>query len=330
MTKELDKILEDGASDSTFEDAIKLFQKTEGLDDLIPEDTKLDMSDTDVEDDEELENEEVEEDGIDNDDEEEIVEDNTTNSAVDWQRLYEAQASQTQQLQQHMMNLENKITEISSKKDNKQDLTPVVKNQDEVNLAEDPNMKDLFEYYPELVKPVQHLIDSKVAQQAGAFEAAMNKLVDERVSPIANQIKETEEQAHRSAILQAHPDVSSHIESGNFNKWMDSLPSYQKTGAQYVYNYGSAPEVIALLDSYKEASAKSSDTGTSADVKKKSTRVQNDDTVQKVVNSMYVKSENNEPNVNKKATTMEDLAENDPKKAFEIFSKHVLQENSVI
>ena len=93
------------------------------------------------------------------------------------------------------------------------------------------------------------LVDAKVSAVKKNVETELKT----RVEPIQQQLFQTEADRHFSAIRAAHPDINAILDSGDLFTWIDSLPPVMQNGAKYVYQYGTAQEVISLLNDYKSA-----------------------------------------------------------------------------
>lgn len=132
----------------------------------------------------------------------------------------------------------------------------------------------------QLVQQAQEVIDQGIdpsifgdyseADLANGF-AELNRLTAEKVraqvkaevlqelrteiAPFLERQKQNAESAHTNAILKAHPDVSSVLESTEFAGWVGRQPSYVQEAMTAVLDKGSAAQVVELLDSYKAATA---------------------------------------------------------------------------
>ena len=111
------------------------------------------------------------------------------------------------------------------------------------------NVKELFDIHPEIANAVKTLVESKVSAVRNKVESEFNA----RVEPIQQQIYQSEAERHLSAIRAAHPDIAAILDSGDLGAWIDTLPPVMQNGAKYVYQHGTAPEVISLLNDYKAA-----------------------------------------------------------------------------
>jgi hypothetical protein len=77
-------------------------------------------------------------------------------------------------------------------------------------------------------------------------------------TPTATFIKEAQEkeeirtqEAHFSAIRNAHPDFENYRDDGSILKWVESKPSYLRKGALETYSQGSVEEIVELLSDFK-------------------------------------------------------------------------------
>lgn len=101
-----------------------------------------------------------------------------------------------------------------------------------------------------------------------AIRAAVEKLVDMRVqaatagieSKIATTLEPIQKQKavdaldeHFSAIANAHADFETVVVSKEMTDWIEKQPSFVRDGYKAVIEKGTAPQVIELLDSYKQS-----------------------------------------------------------------------------
>jgi hypothetical protein len=74
------------------------------------------------------------------------------------------------------------------------------------------------------------------------------------VDEVVGNLNSREAREHFSTIASKHPDFQDIGKSAEFASFIDSLPADQKAEAARIKERGSAGEVIALIDAYKEAS----------------------------------------------------------------------------
>ena len=159
----------------------------------------------------------------------------TTELPLNYKELYE-KAKRDAEAQNalwasRLTDLSHKYQELKETKN-----TPAQTKEDSDELTD--NVKELFEIHPEIANAVKTLVETELKT---------------RVEPIQQQIFQSEADKHFSTIRAAHPDISAILDSGDLFTWINSLPPVMQNGAKYVYQYGTAQEVISLLDDYKSA-----------------------------------------------------------------------------
>lgn len=133
---------------------------------------------------------------------------------------------------------------------------------------------------PATVAPTQQEQDIETAQAAidagvnpdyfgdfseEALADGINRLIDERVKaqvdaqvaqalqPMQAREQESAAEAHMRTIYEAHQDADSVVESGEFNTWKASQPSYAQAAVDAVLTQGTAEQVVELLNNYKQS-----------------------------------------------------------------------------
>ena len=133
---------------------------------------------------------------------------------------------------------------------------------------------------PATVAPTQQEQDIETAQAAidagvnpdyfgdfseEALAEGINKLIDERVKaqvdaqvaqalqPMQAREQESAEAAHYRTIYEAHQDIDSILESGEFETWKGAQPSYIQSALDGVLTQGTAEQVVELLNNYKQS-----------------------------------------------------------------------------
>ena len=98
-----------------------------------------------------------------------------------------------------------------------------------------------------------------------ALAEGINKLIDERVKaqvdaqvaqafqPMQAREQESAEAAHYRTIYEAHQDIDSILESGEFETWKGAQPSYIQSALDGVLKQGTAEQVVELLNNYKQS-----------------------------------------------------------------------------
>ena len=133
---------------------------------------------------------------------------------------------------------------------------------------------------PATVAPTQQEQDIETAQAAidagvnpdyfgdfseEALTDGINRLIDERVKaqvdaqvaqalqPMQAREQESAAEAHMRTIYEAHTDADSIVESGEFNAWRASQPTYIQAALDGVLAQGTAEQVVELLNNYKQS-----------------------------------------------------------------------------
>ena len=78
------------------------------------------------------------------------------------------------------------------------------------------------------------------------------KQVNERLKIIEQQQAISVAEKHYQAIYTAHPDADSIVESSELENWISDKPSYVQSAIRQVLKQGTAQEVIALLNDFKQ------------------------------------------------------------------------------
>lgn len=98
-----------------------------------------------------------------------------------------------------------------------------------------------------------------------ALADGINRLIDERVKaqvdaqvaqalqPMQAREQESAEAAHYRTIYEAHQDIDSILESGEFDAWKGAQPTYVQAALDGVLAQGTAEQVVELLNNYKQS-----------------------------------------------------------------------------
>lgn len=98
-----------------------------------------------------------------------------------------------------------------------------------------------------------------------ALAEGINRLIDERVKaqvdaqvaqalqPMQAREQESAEAAHYRTIYEAHQDIDSILESGEFDAWKGAQPTYVQAALDGVLAQGTAEQVVELLNNYKQS-----------------------------------------------------------------------------
>lgn len=119
-------------------------------------------------------------------------------------------------------------------------------------LLED--LEDIGEDYPAVPKIIKALQDTIAARDADLDS------IRKEFEPIKQKLAENEknsrldaEEAHFAEIESKYKNFEDILESNEFAKWYDNLPSYVQEGIDKTMKNGSAKNVIAFLDDFTDA-----------------------------------------------------------------------------
>ena len=103
-------------------------------------------------------------------------------------------------------------------------------------------------------KTVSNRVRSEVQAAVVDALATMQKQKQEQERLAKQEMSEVE--LHHGAILKAHPDAGSVVQSAELESWVKAQPSYAQSGIRQVLQEGSTSQVIELIDSFKTATGK--------------------------------------------------------------------------
>lgn len=121
--------------------------------------------------------------------------------------------------------------------------------------------KQLSEEFPEIAEAVQELLDQRFNDASGMVKRA----IDERINPLVADVSQQKVSSHLERILVKHPDAIALRQGGKLDAWINTMPTYAQHGARYIVNSGTADEVVALLDQYKDSSGNTKTTNQNTD-----------------------------------------------------------------
>lgn len=98
----------------------------------------------------------------------------------------------------------------------------------------------------DLAEGISKLIDVRLTAQVDARVA-------KALEPMQAREQESAAEAHMRMIYEAHTDADSIVESGEFNAWKASQPTYAQAAVNGVLAQGTAEQVVELLNNYKQS-----------------------------------------------------------------------------
>jgi hypothetical protein len=114
-----------------------------------------------------------------------------------------------------------------------------------IDAGVDPNQFGDFSEQA-LADGIKRLVNADVAAQVKAQVA-------EALKPMQQKEQESAAQSHMRTIYEAHQDADSIVESGEFESWKASQPSYIQAALDGVLQQGTAEQVVELLNNYKQS-----------------------------------------------------------------------------
>lgn len=132
------------------------------------------------------------------------------------------------------------------------DGAPTQLNTDQLNAAADQAVKEgidpaVFGDFSDeaIAKGIATIIDQRMAK--------IMEHLDTRLAPLAERQANDAVAEHKNAILQAHPDAGSIVQSRELRAWIDSQPTFLRSAYDQVLDAGSTKDVIELIDGFKKA-----------------------------------------------------------------------------
>lgn len=182
----------------------------------------------------------------------------TNEGGIDYQQLYEAKAQQFRSLEgrinvikeessaakARLRELEAALAATNSHKSSTSTTGGSSQMTDaDFNNSMPDSLKEFVELYPDFAGPVKEMVNMHVSNAVKQFE--------EKIKPIENKLRQSEDDAHYGPIYKAHPDWNHIVESGDLHEWKDSLPRLQRLGVEWTIANGSSDAVIDMFNEYK-------------------------------------------------------------------------------
>jgi hypothetical protein len=117
---------------------------------------------------------------------------------------------------------------------------------------------DFGDYSDEAIRAgVEKLVDMRVKAATADLESKFSGALE----PIQKERALTETEKHFSAIEESHSDFEAVVESKEMTDWIAKQPSFVRDSYKAVIQEGTAPQVIELLDTYKQSTGIPAATG---------------------------------------------------------------------
>ena len=122
-----------------------------------------------------------------------------------------------------------------------------------ISASDDPDIKQFFLDYPELVKPFEKLVVTKGAEIARQVVDERLKEYDPKIKNIEERVNVTVTATHFDLIQDAHADWQSMMDDGEVTRWIEAQPSFSRGNLNRIVTHGTADEAIELLSEVKKA-----------------------------------------------------------------------------
>lgn len=221
----------------------------------------------------------------------------SSNEEPDYRKLYEEEHQRYSSLQGMYNNAQGEIEQLKktaspAKEDLKEEKKDEISAEELLNildLHEDEDVKAFVDEYDYLAKPLQKIVAKATQlsrQQSNSNAPSPDQIADQVFNLIQRNV-------HESTIKSSHPDFEALRDNGELKKFVDGLPDGDdKARFQGYYDNGTAEEVIALIDSYKESKGQKS-----PQAEKEATK---EEKASKITNLTAVKSKSRPIDVSKK------------------------------
>jgi hypothetical protein len=107
--------------------------------------------------------------------------------------------------------------------------------------------------FPEIAGDLKPLIQAMIQKGIESGLANFERKIEQRISPVERNTAQSMAEKHFSEISAAHSDYQEKISSPAFDKWLESLPSFNRDACLQVLDRGTASQVVELLNAYSSA-----------------------------------------------------------------------------
>lgn len=211
---------------------------------------------------------------------------NTPNANLDYQQLYQQMLEEKKLQQQNISLLSSRLTELSEQYQN---LKHSVKEREESAAKKEvdtvaPEIQELYELYPDIATAVDKMIESKTK----SAKESIKEEQQQQNMQLQQSVQYMAQQQFVNKVLSVHPDLPELIQNNVLRNWADGLDSVSKAGAHHIMQYGSADDIISLVNQYKSSTQK-------AVTPSNQTKTVNETLINKVKSAMSVPSNRQEP-----------------------------------
>lgn len=139
--------------------------------------------------------------------------------------------------------------------------------EEEESDEDDPDIKQLMDDFPDLVGPIKrmtkrmatNIAEKMLSEKLKDFKVPETKEKEEKPPEPKEEENQGEKvaEAHFGSIQKVYPDFQQHVQSGAVLAFIQRHPEKDQPELMRIYERGTAPEVINLLDSfYKDKKAR--------------------------------------------------------------------------
>lgn len=123
---------------------------------------------------------------------------------------------------------------------------------------------DLFGDFSEkaMAEGISKLVNQRVAARVEAAVSRMEAVVGKQIEPLRQVQEQSAHERHFQEIYTAHPDADSVVESKELSDWINAQPAFLHGTYTAILESGSAKDVIALFDAFKQANGATQVTAT--------------------------------------------------------------------
>lgn len=178
---------------------------------------------------------------------------------IDYQNLYEKELQRTKSWEGRIRAANQRAEEAEQKLIKELQARPAPAKEpvippsaaDESVLADDDELKEFFEEYPELVSPFNKLVDRKGEKIARRIVQEELQKITPKIDVLETKYKEDVDNKHFKVIAEAHPDWETYVENGELTNWIEAQPALVQKELNRVMTAGSTREAIELLTMFK-------------------------------------------------------------------------------
>ncbi len=119
-------------------------------------------------------------------------------------------------------------------------------------ISEGVNVEVFGDFSEEAIaKGIKTLQDQAREQLRAELTRELKGELEKELAPLRQERAKSAEEAHYGAIYAKHPDADEVLESGEFQKWRESLPGFVRMSMDAALKAGTTTDVIEVFDTFK-------------------------------------------------------------------------------